>query len=253
MKFHPQLISATLIKRYKRFLADVILPDNNKITVHCPNPGSMLGLNTPNAKVWISKSNNPKRKLAYTLELIEVESVNTDNKAQNTLVGVNTNIANKIARQAVEAGMIKSIPEQSILIPEQKYGENSRIDFLIKTPKEELIYLEVKSVTLMRMPFDQLKSSNSGIYEFPDSVTKRGTKHLEELIKVVQSGHRAIMLFLTQRDDGHKFAIAKDIDPIYFSTFKKAHKMGVEMLCIQCKVTNEGIFPEKLVEIILEP
>lgn len=238
-----------MIKRYKRFLADVILPDNNEITVHCPNPGSMLGLNKHGSKIWISKSDNPKRKLAYTFELIEVEtdnSSNSHNHPTKTLVGVNTNIANKVAREAIEAGMIRSIPEHSTLIPEQKYGENSRIDFLIKTPKEELIYLEVKSVTLVRS-----SATKVGVYEFPDSVTKRGTKHLEELIKVVQSGHRAIMLFLTQRNDGTKFEIAKDIDPNYFKAFTKAHKSGVEMICIQCKVSNEGITPEKLIEINL--
>lgn len=248
MKFHPQLFSATLIKRYKRFLADVILPDNSEITVHCPNPGAMLGLNKPGSKIWISKSDNPKRKLAYTFELIEIENNKNIKTPAKTLVGVNTNIANKIAREAIEAGMLSSIPEHSTIIPEQKYGKNSRIDFLIKTPNDDLIYLEVKSVTLIRST-----SPQSGLYEFPDSVTKRGTKHLEELINVVQNGHRAIMIFLTQRDDGHKFAIAKDIDPQYFTAFTQAHLAGVEMVCIQCKASNEGIFPDKLVEIILEP
>lgn len=247
MIFHPQLITATLLKRYKRFLADVILPDNKIITIHCSNPGAMLGLNKPGSKVWISKSNNPKRKLPYTLELIEVESKDDSNTLTKTLVGVNTNIANSIAREAIESGMINSIPHDATLIPEQRYGENSRIDFLIETKSKELIYLEVKSVTLLRS-----NAPKQRLFEFPDSVTKRGTKHLEELTKVVQCGHRAIMLFLIQRNDGNKFAIAKDIDPIYFEAFKRAQLAGVEMCCVQCEVTQLGIFPEKRVELYLE-
>lgn len=253
MKFHPQLITATLLKRYKRFLADVILPDNSEITIHCPNPGSMLGLNKAGSKVWISKSNNPKRKLPYTLEIIEVENDKNSETLTKTLVGVNTNIANTIAREAIEAGLISSIPNDATLIPEQRYGENSRIDFLIETKNKDLIYLEVKSVTLMRSNTSKQELPEQGLYEFPDSVTKRGTKHLEELVKVVQNGHRAIMLFLIQRNDGNKFAIAKDIDPIYFEAFMRAHSAGVEMFCVQCEVTHQGIYPEKLVEIILEP
>lgn len=249
MKFHPQLITATLLKRYKRFLADVILADNTKITIHCPNPGSMLGLNKPGSKIWISKSDNPKRKLAHTLEIIEVEESNytAASTSGKTLVGVNTNIANKIAREAIELGFIKSIPRDATIIPEQRYGENSRIDFLIKTTNDDLIYLEVKSVTLMRPELHK-----SSLYEFPDSVTKRGTKHLDELVKVVQDGNRAIMLFLIQRNDGDKFAIAKDIDPAYFKAFNLARIAGVEIYCIQCNVSQEGIYPKKLVEIALE-
>lgn len=247
MNFHPQLISATLIKRYKRFLADVILPDNSQITVHCANPGSMLGLNKPGSKVWLSKSNNPKRKLSHTLEIVEVEK---ENKT-TTLVGVNTNIANKIAREAIEANFINSIPKGATIIPEQRYGDNSRIDFLIETKSNALIYLEVKSVTLLRNDIDPTLR-NYNLYEFPDSVTKRGTKHLCELIKVVEDGHRAIMLFLIQRNDGNGFTIANDIDPVYFENLKKAQIAGVEIYCLQCKVSQEGIYPQTLVPLNLE-
>lgn len=244
MKFHPQLITATLQKRYKRFLADVILTDKSQITAHCPNPGAMLGLKATGSKVWLSLSDNPKRKLPYTFELIEVEKKNKT----KTLVGVNTNRANSIAREAIEAGLIKSIPKHATITPEQRYGENSRIDFLITAPNTPPIYLEVKSVTLMREEVYSNRVSD-GLYEFPDSVTTRGTKHLHELVKMVEAGNRAIMLFLIQRNDGKVFSIASDIDPQYYESFKKAVKAGVEVYCVQCDVTPKGIFPNKLVDL----
>ena len=232
MKFPTPLIEAKLIKRYKRFLADVKLADGSEITVHCPNPGAMLGVKDPGSNVWISDSNNPKRKLRFTLELIEL--------ASGTLVGVNTNMPNKIAEELVLSREFKEFGEFETLRREVKYGENSRIDLLLSSPDKPDTYIEVKSITMQRQ---------SGAHEFPDGVTERGRKHLVELGKVAQNGERAIMLYLIQRDDGDKFTFARDIDPLYGEAFDDAVAKGVEAFAIRCKITPEAIIAEKMIDI----
>jgi sugar fermentation stimulation protein A len=225
MRFETPLIGGILIKRYKRFLADVRLADGTGMTVHCPNPGAMLGLNQPGSPVWISDSQNPKRKLRHTLELMQIDG---------TMVGINTNRANRLAREAMEQGMIKGVNASSDIVPEQKYGTGSRIDFLVHGSGAPDHFIEVKNVHLRR---------KAGLHEFPDSVTERGRKHLKELIGEVEKGNPATMLFMVQRDDGDRFAIADDIDPAYGEAFREALSAGVKATCIKCRVSEAEIVP----------
>jgi len=225
MQFETPLIEATLISRYKRFLADVRLKDGSELTIHCPNPGSMMGLREPGGKVWISDSNNAKRKLRFTLELVEVDGV---------MVGVNTNLANRLAREAIETGLVPNLSGNARLEPEQRYGENSRIDFLVRGEDSVDIYIEVKSVTLSR---------GANLAEFPDSVSTRGSKHLGELTKVIAADHRAILLYVIQRDDCGKLITASDIDPTYAAAFESAVDCGLEVHAIRCAVSEKGIRP----------
>ena len=219
MRFSDPLIPATLIKRYKRFLADVRLDDGEEMTVHCANPGSMLGLNIPGARVFISDSHNPKRKLRHSLELIEADS---------TLVGVHTGRANGLAEEAIVGGVIAPLAGYGTLRREVKYGEASRVDFLLEDENRAPCYVEIKSVTLSRSP---------GLAEFPDSVSKRAAKHMDDLTREVKNGNRAMVLFVVQRGDGERFAPAMDIDPAYAKALQAARKAGVEILVYGCRVT----------------
>jgi sugar fermentation stimulation protein A len=231
MDFASPLIEGRLLKRYKRFLADIELATGKTVTVHCPNPGSMLGMNQPGSPVWISDSGNPKRKLRHTLELVQVPG---------SLVVVNTNLANRIAREAIANGLISGIgPRTSSVLPEQRYGENSRVDFLVREEGKPDLFVEVKSVTLSREP---------GLAEFPDSVTSRGAKHLRELHQVVSAGKRAMMLFIVQRPDCGRFSLASDIDPGYANAFREAVEGGVEVRCIRCAVSTSAIVPQCQIE-----
>ena len=231
MQFSPPLIETILVKRYKRFLADVKMPGGEIITVHCANPGSMMGLTEPGIRAWISDSQNPKRKLRYSLEMVEV---------QNTLVGVNTNHPNKLAKEAIEAGRIPALAEFDSLLTEVKYGENSRIDILLKRDTEKDIYVEVKNVHFIRTP---------GLHEFPDSVTERGAKHLYEMANEVNNGNRAAMLYVIQRSDGDLFKIAADLDPNYAKAFEYALSQGVEAYAIRCDLRIDGIDAVDLIEL----
>jgi len=230
--FGHALTKATLIKRYKRFLADVTLADGSQITVHCPNPGAMLGLKEPGSSVWIADSGNPKRKLRYTLELIE---------ADGSLVGINTNYPNKIAEAAIRADLIPDllIGNDYTLRREVKYGENSRIDLLLDptngadVPKT---FIEIKNVHLRRPDV-----ADGKIAEFPDSVTARGAKHLSELSNQITAGHRAVMLYIIQRMDCYRFCLAGDLDPVYAKAFIAAQNAGVEMLAYQCDIDLYGM------------
>ena len=233
MLFNPPLIEARLARRYKRFLADVELADGSLLTVHCPNPGAMLGLNAPGSRVWISDSRNPARKLRHTLELME---------ADGAMVGINTNRANALAREAFDRGLVKEIPPQSVIRAEVRYGEKSRIDFLIGRQDAPDLYVEVKNVHLRRSP---------GLHEFPDSVTARGARHLAELAAMKRAGHDALMLFIIQRDDGDSFAIAADLDPAYAAGFSQARAAGVEALAISCLVSTQGIDPLRTIPIAM--
>ncbi len=221
MFFENKLISGQFIKRYKRFFVDIKI--NNKIiTAHCPNTGSMYGLLKKGNKVWVSKSNNPNRKLKYTLEIIE------DN---NSKVGVNTHSTNKIVLHALQNNLIKEFDKISDIKPETKFGLNTRFDFLV-TNKKQKAFIEVKNVTLSR---------KKAIAEFPDAITARGLKHINELLKASKKNYKIYILFIIQRNDCRLFKIAKDIDINYADALTKAVKNKLNVLCYDCKFSSKGI------------
>ena len=221
MNFDNKLIPGLLVKRYKRFFIDVKVK-NKTVTAHCPNSGSMMGLLNEDNKVWITEAINKKRKLKYTLQLIE---------ENGSKVGVNTHLTNKIVNEALEKNLIKNFSKKIKIKSEQVFGENTRFDFFLED-KDIKSFLEVKNVTLKR---------KNGIAEFPDSVTSRGTKHLNELINATKKGLGAYLLFVIQRNDCDKFKIARDIDPEYSRTLIKAVKNNVKILCYDCKFSSKGI------------
>ncbi len=223
MQFSPPLIAGTLLKRYKRFLADVVLASGEEVTAHCANPGAMLGLCAPGSQVYLSKSNNPKRKLAYSWELV---------RADDTWVGINTMHPNRLVQEAISDARIAQLEGYPSLRREVKYGVGSRIDFLLQGAGRRACYVEVKNVHLLRQ---------EGLAEFPDCVTERGTKHLMELAHMVDQGHRAVMLYLIQRADAKAFSLAGDIDPVYRDTFLLARARGVEALAYGCSLSPEYI------------
>jgi sugar fermentation stimulation protein A len=227
MRFPAPLVPATLVKRYKRFLADVTLPSGEIITAHCANPGSMIGLAAPGARVWLSKSDNPSRKLSHSWELIEV-----DLGGGMELVGINTAHPNTLAGEAIAAGAIPELAGYASIRQEVKYGRDSRVDFLLEAPGRPPCYVEVKNVHLMR---------SCGLAEFPDAVTKRGAKHLAELSAMALAGARAVMLFLVQIGSAQRFGLARDIDPAYGRAFDAAQARGVEMLARRCCISQHGI------------
>jgi len=229
MNFENKLIPGLFIKRYKRFFVDVKI--NNKIiTAHCPNTGSMYGLLKKGNKVWISKSNNPNRKLKYTLEIIE------DNKSK---VGINTLFTNKIMLHALQNNLIKEFKGVSEIKPETKFGKNTRFDFLI-TDKKNKSFIEVKNVTLSR---------KKSLAEFPDAVTTRGLKHINELENAGKKNYKIFIIFLIQRNDCEVFTIAKDIDPDYAKALKLAVKNKLNILCYDCKFSSKGIKLNKQIKI----
>ena len=221
MNFDNKLIPGLLIKRYKRFFVDVRV-NNQILTVHCPNTGSMHGLLDQGNKVWISKSNNPKRKLKYTLEIIEVKK---------TKVGINTHSTNKIVHDALKNNLIKEFKNNMDIKPETKFGANTRFDFLVSSKKYQS-FIEVKNVTLSR---------KRNLAEFPDAETSRGLKHIGELIKASKKKFKVYILFVIQRNDCNSFSIAKDIDPNYANALSKAVKNNLKILCYDCKFSSKGI------------
>ena len=229
MNFKNKLISGLFIKRYKRFFVDVKV-DNQILTAHCPNTGSMYGLLKKGNKVWISKSNDPKRKLKYTLEIIE------DNKSK---VGVNTHSTNKIVLDALQNNLIKEFNYISEIKPETKFGKNTRFDFLVIN-KNDKAFVEVKNVTLSR---------KKGLAEFPDAVTTRGLKHIYELENAEKKKYKIFIIFLIQRNDCEVFTIAKDIDPDYAKALKLAVKNKLNILCYDCKFSSKGIKLNKQIKI----
>ena len=231
MRFPSPLLEGRLVRRYKRFLADVELPGGpdgvELITAHVPNSGSMMGVDAPGSPVWLSRSSNPKRKLAYTLELVE---------ADGGLVGVNTAHPNALVAEAIAAGRIPELAGYARVRREVKYGKNSRIDVLLEADGRPPAYVEVKNVHLRR------PSLGDGLCaEFPDCPTARGAKHLEELAAMVAQGCRAVMLYLVQRMDCTHFRVARDIDPAYDAGLRRAVDAGVETLCWSCTLTRESI------------
>lgn len=231
MHFDPPLIRGTLIKRYKRFLADIVLDDGQEITASVPNTGSMLGLTEPGSVVWLSLNHDGKRKYPHALQLVE---------ADGTIIGINTHLPNKLTAEAIEADMIDDLSSYSSIKREQKYGQNSRIDFLLEDATKRKAYVEVKNVHFVR---------HKGIAEFPDTITERGTKHLRELTAMVQQGHRAIMIYLIQRNDCVKLQLCRDVDVNYCQEFDRAVNAGVEAYAIRCQISVEAIIPEKMVPI----
>ena len=221
MKFKERLLQGTLIKRYKRFFADIKYK-NEVITAHCPNPGSMMGLLDSGNKVWFSISNNPNRKLKYTLEIIEVEK---------KMVGINTQLANKIILEALNKKKIKNLIKFNNIKTEVKFSDKTRFDFLISNSKEKC-FVEVKNVTLVR---------EKKIAEFPDAITSRGTKHLKELIEAKKQGFKSYIFYLVQREDCGYFKIAKDIDEEYKIAYDEAIRSGVKMFCYNCKLSSKEI------------
>lgn len=227
MHFPAPLIPATLLRRYKRFLADVEFADGAVTTVHVANPGSMLGLAVPGVRVWLSRSANPARKLAHSWELVEV-----DVGAGPELVGVNTAHPNALAVEAIAAGRIPALSGYAGLRREVRFGAASRCDLLLEDPEKPPCWVEIKSVTLMRRP---------GLAEFPDAVTARGARHLDELAARVAAGERAVMLFLIQIGSAVRLSLARDIDPAYGIAFDRARVAGVEVLAHRCTVSQDGI------------
>lgn len=223
MRFPAPLASGHLIRRYKRFLADCRLDGGEEVTAHVANSGSMLGLATPGARVHLSRSFDPKRKLAWSWQLVE---------ANGTLVGIDTGLSNRIVAEAIAAGRIPELAGYQTLRREVAYGARSRVDMLLEGEGRPPCYVEVKSVTLSRQ---------AGLAEFPDAVTARGTKHLGELAAMVAIGARAVLFYLVQRGDCRRFEIAADIDPVYAATAQAARTAGVEMLVVNAEVTPAGI------------
>ena len=235
MDFAKPLIRAELLRRYKRFLADVRFADGAAATAHCPNPGSMLGLTEPGSEVWLSESDDAARKLRFGLELV---------RAGGSLVGVNTGRANAIVAEALAAGRVAQLRGYTQVRREVAMGTNSRVDFLLEGPGLPICYLEVKSVTLRR------DSGGPGTAEFPDVVTARGSRHLCELARLAGQGHQAVLLYLVQRGDCTKFRLAADIDPAYARAAADAAQAGVTTLCYTCSVSPDGIGLERPLEIV---
>jgi sugar fermentation stimulation protein A len=218
----PPLIPGRLIRRYKRFLADIALDDQSEVTVHCPNPGRMIGLDAPGSRVWLSRSANLKRKLPLTLELVE---------ADGGLVGINTMHPNRLVEEALRAGLIEELAGYDAIRREVGYDARSRIDFLLTKPGRPDCYVEVKNVHLRRY----------AMAAFPDTVTARGARHLGALRRQVEAGARAVLLYVVQRTDCAAFAVADDIDPVYGQAFRDALAGGVESLCRACTISLERI------------
>jgi len=232
MEFTKSLIKGKLIKRYKRFFADVKLT-KEIVTAHCPNTGSMKGLLDEGNDVYVLPNNDPKRKLKYGLEII---------KTRKNLVGVNTHMANKIAQHALENNLIKELKNNDLIKPEVFFNKETRFDFLIEKNKQKS-FVEVKNVTLFR---------NKDTAEFPDAVTARGTKHLLTLIDAIKKGYKSYLLFLVQIQNMEKFKIAKDVDAEYYKNYLIAKKAGVNFLAYRCDISSKKIFIDKKLKIIDE-
>ena len=230
MKFKDRLLQGTFIKRYKRFFVDINYK-NKIITAHCPNSGSMMGLLNKGNKTWFSRSINPKRKLKFTLEII---------KSGENLVGINTFLTNKLVLEALNLKKIKGLIQFDNIKTEASFSNKTRFDFLISNSKEKC-FLEVKNVTLVR---------NKKIAEFPDAITARGTKHLNQLINAKQKGFQSYILYLIQRENCSSFKIADDIDKEYKIAFDKAKKTGVKILCYDCKIDLEEVKLNNQIDLI---
>lgn len=224
MKFQTPLISATLVKRYKRFLFDAVLSDGREITGHCPNPGPMTGLTQPGSKIWLEPNDDPKKKLKYGWRLNELHD--------GHWAGIDANIPNRLVAEALAQKKIPEVAAYPNVRPEVKYAENSRIDFLLTGDGMPDFYLEVKNVNFMRTP---------GLVEFPDCRTERGAKHMLNLADVAKAGHKAAVLYVVQYTDCDRFSIAADLDPVYAENAKTAHDCGVEAFAYGTNISTDEI------------
>jgi len=224
MRFQTPLQPARLVRRYKRFLADVILGDGREVTAHCPNPGAMMELAEPGMRIWLEPNDDPRKKLKFGWRLVELD--------QGHMAGIDTGVPNRIVGEALAEGRIEGLTGYGTIRPEQRYGENSRIDFLLGAPGRPDAYVEVKNVHLRR---------DGDWAEFPDCVTARGAKHLAELARIAQGGGRAVMLYVVQRTDCARFRLAPDLDPAYARAFDAARAAGVEMSCHGTEIWPDGV------------
>jgi len=224
MRFQTPLVPGRLIRRYKRFLADVRLDSGAEVTVHCPNPGAMLGLADPGVKIWLEPNDDPRRKLRYGWRLVDHEN--------GHFTCVDTMVANRVVGAALRAGAVPGLLGYDSVRAEVKFGTRSRVDFVLSTPGQPDTWVEVKSVTLR---------GADGWAEFPDTVTARGTRHLAELTAMRARGQRAVMFYLVQRTDCTRFRLAPRLDPAYASAYDDARAAGVEVLCHTARITPEGV------------
>lgn len=236
MRFPTPLVPATLIRRYKRFLADIMLEDGRQVTAHCPNPGAMMGLATPGSRIWVEPNDDPKKKLRFGWRLVELPG--------GHLAGIDATLPNRVVGEALTAGKVPALAGYDSIRPEQRYGENSRIDFLLSAPGRPDAHVEIKNVHLRR---------ESDWAEFPDCVTARGAKHLRELSRIAESGGRAVMLYLVQRTDCARFRLAPDLDPAYARAFDAARDSGVEMLCHATVITADGVWLDRALPVSTGP
>ena len=232
MKFTKALIKGKFVKRYKRFFADVKV-NKSIITAHCPNTGSMMGLLNENNDAWVSKNDDPKRKLKFTLEIL---------KSKNNLIGINTHLANKLVLEGLKNNSFLEFKNLENIQPEVFYNKDTRFDFLV-SKKNKKSFIEVKNVTLIR------DNKNS---EFPDAITTRGSKHIKTLIEASKKGYQCYVLFLVQISNCKYFKIAKDIDKEYYENYKYAKKVGVNFIAYNCKIGSKEIKVDKKVNIINE-
>ena len=224
MQFQTPLMPATLIRRYKRFLADIVLEDGTQTTAHCANPGAMTGLATPGARIWVERNDDPRRKLRYSWKLVELDG--------GHMACIDTSLANRVVEEALRAGQVPGLPPDAEVRREVRYGAGSRVDFLLSGAGGPNIWVEVKSVTLSRQP---------GLAEFPDAVTKRGARHLDELANMAGQGDRAVVLYLVQRSDCTEVSVAADIDPAYARACRQATVCGVEPLAFSSRISVDGL------------
>jgi sugar fermentation stimulation protein A len=224
MRFATPLVRGTLVRRYKRFLADVTLEDGREVTAHCANPGAMLGLNAPGTVVWLEPSSDPRRKLGFAWRLVEL--------GDGHFAGVDTGLPNRLVAEALAEGRIPALAGYTSVRPEVRYGSASRVDFLLTGPDLPEAYVEVKNVHLRR---------EGDWAEFPDSVTARGARHLRELAGVAVAGHRAVMLYVVQRTDCARLRLAADLDPGYAAAAAEARAAGVEVLAHATRIDPEGV------------
>ena len=233
MEFARPLVPGRLIRRYKRFLADIALDDGREVTAHCANPGAMLGLDRAGERVWLEPASNPKRKLQWSWRLVEL--------AGGAMAGIDTSVPNRLVAEALAAGRIPELAGYDTIRPEQRYGTASRIDFLLSAPGRPDCYVEVKNVHLMRA---------AGLAEFPDCVTARGARHLDELAREVARGNRAVMVYVIQRDDCDRFGLAGDLDPGYAAAFWAATARGVEALAYRARLAPDRITLEDAIPVL---
>jgi len=234
MRFQTPLVPARLLGRYKRFLSDMVLEDGSEVTAHCANPGSMLGLKQPGMRCWLEPNDDPKKKLRYGWRLVELPG--------GHWAGIDTSLPNRVVKEALLRRAIPELAAYGSVRPEVKYGTQSRVDFLLSEPGLPDAYVEVKNVHFSR---------TGDWAEFPDSVTARGARHLDELAAMVAQGHRAVMIYLVQRTDCTRFRLAGDLDPAYAAAFARAHAAGVEAICYDCAISPREISLHASIPVIL--